>query len=388
MYDTVRNTPDMPKVVRENTTPEEAVDHKYIEKRAKRRARLVPKLAATTLLLSGLSAAYWTDVGNNMEREKAASIQLDAIGGPIDRSNDSSTTIFIDGYGSKNADFMAEKLALAPQQIIDGSTKAVNFSDAPVETSHLAQEVLSQTSEEGITHASFFGFSAGGIMEVQASREIVANSDLRLDVLYLTSTPFNEDSLRDERREQAAWLTFLAGVPGAKYSNPVRWLISTLSDFEQYNTGDPGDFVKVAAGNWDEVINHKEPVVKQLDDQVLTIFNADLEGDLAAIGALRGQKQMPTVVYLAAENSELDPDVDNELASQKVCESAQAAGLTCLVYKVPTLAHSIYSLDATSIEQVLAAAKPEIMKSVEKERSLYDAALSFSTNRSTWFHLR
>jgi pimeloyl-ACP methyl ester carboxylesterase len=251
----------------------------------------------------------------------------------------------------------------------------------------LADTIVAAESNRQTSETNLFGFSAGGILAIEAAEKIITDNDtsLHVDTIYLAATPSGPESLREGQVENIEALNFVADViPGARYSSSVRFLISMVSDVDQYAGKGIAAFQRVWASNVEEIRERSEPGVRQLDDQTLAIMNADIPKSLKHISEQRGIKQMPVLVYLAAEDPTADTTVDNNAASEAICSAANEVGIACKVVKVPGAVHSVYSVNAEAYASVLADAKDEINAMIEKERLLYDAAqspaISFTTS--------
>lgn len=348
------------------------------QQRAIKRIRRVTKVTGAVVSLCVAVTAYAGDVHANQLREQAATVKLDAhdietfdIGG--------ATTSFVDGYGAMNANYLANKFGESVQFVTEGPIRSADFSDAPIEGSHLGDTVVEDARDTKQNRVSFFGFSTGGILATESATEIITDpeNNLSVEIIFMAATPSGPQSLRDGEIEKIGALNVIADFPGAKNSSPVKWLISMASDYEQFNTGDPTDFFRVSAENWDSVTDHSEPGVGQLDDQALAIMNADFAHSFNEMSKMRGIKQMPVIVYLAAEDPDADTTVNNEAAYEEIRKAAEDAGIIFLVYKVPGAVHSVYNTPVESYQDVLKRAKDEIQSMVEKERLFLQAAQSF-----------
>lgn len=347
-------------------------------------------LATTALLLVPTATVthYSIDTAINREREQAASIRIETNMPALDETFGVSTT-FIDGYGSMNATYIANKFGPAIQQVHEGPVQSANFSDAPIDVQNLAQGTIDNAEHTNVTQATLFGFSAGGILATEAAEKMITNEDANIEVeaLYLAATPTGPESLREGQIENIEALNFIADtIPGARYSSAVRFLISMVSDVDQYTDGGVPAFARVWWDNLEELEKRSEPGVRQLDDQTLAIMNADLAKNFETIASQRGKKQMPVVVYLAAEDPSADRTVDTEKASKITCDTARHAGLICTVLKIPNAVHSVYAIDAGTYQTVLADAQPLITALIEKERLRYEAAQNPEYSYSTLYH--
>ena len=364
-----RKAPETPFTAKEYISAQNFAEHFSFA----RRLRVASGVAGAALALTSVGGYYGIDVASNRDREQSATITLDNRAEPsLLVPNPSAFTVYVDGYGSMNANLFADKLGPITSAITNGPYYSANFGDAPIDTSLLANEVLSTAQDTRYEFVSFNGFSAGGLLTIETAEKTIQNTNLRVDALFLTSSPSSVESLRPDRIEQLWWLNTAAKLPGAKYSSAMRWLISMASDVDQYNTGDPMDFFRVWGENSSEIQRRAEPGVAQLDDQALAIINADVPESLRTIGNLRGEKQMPVIVYLAAEDPSADTSVNTDKAADDTCSAAAEAGLTCLAYKVPNVVHSVYQLDATSYAAILEGAQEEIQAAIAEERTYYE----------------
>lgn len=345
------------------------------QQRAVKRIRRATKIAGAVLSFASLLGLYGGDVHANQQREKAATVQLDIhdittydLGG--------ATTSFVDGYGAMNANYLANKFGESVQFVTEGPIRSADFSDAPIEGSHLGDVIIGEAEQSHQNKISFFGFSTGGILATESAAAIISDPEntIAVEAIFMAATPSGPKSLRDGEIEKIDLLNVIADIPGAKYSSGVRWLISMVSDYEQIEPGNVGDFLKVSSENWESTVTHSEPAVRQLDDQALAIMNANFSHSFNKISEMRGIKQMPVIIYLAAEDPDADNTVDNEIAYAEIQAAAQKAGLTFLVYKVPGAVHSVYNTPVESYQSVLSKAKEEIQFMIEKERLLLEVA--------------
>lgn len=380
-----QRAPKSPETVNRPSRPEELT---FAEQQRFEKQRKLFATTAFLLLPAAPLAHYAIDTSINKEREQAATIQIETNLPGLNNDPTVSTT-FIDGYGSMNATYLANKFGAAIQQLHDGPVQSANFSDAPIDAGNLATSTIEKANDTAIYHDVLFGFSAGGILAAEAAEKIVTNEDasLTIDAIYLAATPTGPESLREGQIENIEALNYIADtIPEARYSSSVRFLISMLSDVDQYKDGGIEAFAGVWRSNLEELQKRSEPGVRQLDDQTLAIMNADLSKNFEAIASQRGKKQMPVVVYLAAEDPDSDRTVDTKKASEITCEAAHAHGLTCIILKVPNAVHSVYAIDAATYESVLVEAKPYITSLIEKERLRYEAAQEPSYPYTTLYH--
>jgi hypothetical protein len=345
------------------------------QQRLAHRLRRGAKLAGVCLAATALVSHYSIDVTINRAHEEAASIQITEHKTDENATNELAT-IFSDGYGSMNATVLARKFGSVVQNVDGGLVKSADFGDAPISIRNLAQEVIEDANEDGSTVRNFFGFSAGGLINLEAASTIIndPDSNLRIKTIYLAGTPNGPESLAPDQVENIALLNFLAEQGDNEYSSVLRFGISMASDYEQYEGKGITGFFDTWNSNMEQIRNRSEPGVRQLDDQALLIMNADVSKTLEEIGSMRGQKQMPVIVYLAGTN---DTTVDNDTASESICKAAEEAGIQCLILVVPGAIHSVYNTNVDTYREVLIEAKDDIQALVESEdRYLEHATLA------------
>lgn len=337
------------------------------------RFRRIAKVASAALVVTSIGGYYGIDVYSNRQREQSASIQLTNHSDQSNPDLDTSTfSVAIDGYGSMNGTLFTQKMGPLTSNITGGPYYSADFGDAPIDATLLSEEIRATAKTADYEFVSLSGFSAGGTIALETAQKTIQDSDLRMDAIFLTSTPSGIDSLRPDRIEQLWWLNTISKAPGAKYSSMVRWIISMVSDVNQYSDGTLADFIKVWNENLQEIQRRAEPGVAQLDDQALAIANADITATLRTIGAMRGNKQMPVIVYLGAKDPATDTSVATDKAAEDICTAAHNANIQCLVYTVPNAVHSVYHLDTTAYRTILEAAHDEIQSAINQERSYYE----------------
>lgn len=337
------------------------------------RMRIGARVGAVCLATASMVAHYNIDVAINRAHEDAASIQLtEHVTEEVTTAN--AATIYSDGYGSMNATVLARKFGSAVQQVTEGTTKSADFGDAPISIPNLAKEIIEDAAADNSTVRNFFGFSAGGLINLETVSRIIQNPDsnLRIKTMYMAGTPSGPESLAADQVENIALLNFLAEQGDNEYSSVLRFGISMASDYPQYEHEGIGGFIDTWISNSEQIRNRAEPGVRQLDDQALLIMNADIQKTLQEIGSMRGQKQMPVIVYLAGD---ADTTVDNDIASKAVCEAAENAGIQCLILVVPGAIHSVYNTSIETYRDVLANAEGTINSLVESEDRLYEDTL-------------
>jgi pimeloyl-ACP methyl ester carboxylesterase len=365
-----QRAPKSPETVSTSSHPELSFAE---QQRLAKRHKLLATIALILTPPAALSTYHATDVSINIAREKAAIISIETqpptgleYGGP--------TATFVDGYGSMNATYLARKFGTAVQRITEGPVQSVNFSDAPIDAGALAKRIVMNATIHETDKKSFYGFSAGGILATEAAEKIITDetNQVQVETLLLAATPSGPESLREGQVENIQALNFLVdSVPEGAHSSMVTMAIKMAADHDQYANGGPAAFFKVWQSNLKEIKERSEPGARQLDDQTVAIMNANFEQYFANIAGMRGKKQMPVVVYLAAADPNADTTVDNDEASKRICEAARKHGIRCVILKVPGAVHSIYAIDPASYEQALLDGKRIIDPLVTEERISY-----------------
>lgn len=106
-------------------------------------------LGAQALILTATVAitAYWGDVRNNKEIQASSTASVNIHEAPIDARNDSSALVFFNGFGTYDADEIAETFSPGLKQHLDGESWSVSYGNAPLNTKKIAQHIIDLAEE-------------------------------------------------------------------------------------------------------------------------------------------------------------------------------------------------------------------------------------------------
>ena len=346
---------------------------KRIEKRSKKRSRVMLKIGATGLALNGILAAYQLDVAHNMEQSRLSHPTISTIEDAQDSVDADSAIYFAAGFDTNDGEVFGKRVGGAYQQITPGSTESINYEEAPLEPSEIAEQIILDAEQKHLTHISIAGNSMGGIIAVKTAEYIIEHSELVIDALYLNSTPDGTDGLRPSTESSMATMTrVMEFIPNAKYSKLARYVLTMGQSSGTYLGADnPLDFVgkfQAASHRAVTAISEKrQPGAWLAVDQAAAITHADLQDAINHIGELRGEKHMPVIIYTGAEDPSDDKVVDIPKSSTSICSYATEAGLSCLFVPVPGAIHTSYLFDSEQYKKALATASDRARSAIGSE---------------------
>ena len=365
------------------------------ERKQKRRARIPKLMAGIAIATSTLSLAYWNDVKENQEMEASAEISINVIEeAPLDPDNSHKATIVIDGFNAYDADYLSGKLGESIRQVADGQVWSLGYNNAILKRSEIYEKIVSMAQERGITHVTIVGYSMGGIIGAEAASDLVTESPLEVESLIFISTPDGYDGLRDYQKNELAFGQWLASnISGSEYSTAVRKAGEVYFYRDVYTKGQLGewwDLQKNIPVVWDNIPRFFETVgdvanrtsgprqttMRLLAQQIFKIANADISGNFEAISEMRGEKQMPVVLYFGTGSPGYDYIVDDKESSESIGEYADESDLSYTVYEVPGAIHSQYYKTIDEYMQMFTEASDTTESKIAYEARSVDEPLS------------
>lgn len=353
----------------EAPTPHE---RQLVDKLTKRRQKLLLGLNAVALATATATSAYWGDVATNHEKASTSTATITTVG-ESQHHHDTNATVFFDGFNALSADYLATEMGPSVQQITDGKLMSVSYGNAPLEPEKIADKIIDLAHAQHLDSISLYGYSLGGIIGTEVAADIVSKSDLRIDAIYLNLTPDGAQGLLLERQEEINAMEAIGSLPGAKYSNYLRFAGTMLADADSYTHGPS------AVDNWNnfqeawqladkEIKEEQRPGFWLLVDQVLAISNANLNKNFQTIGHEReNKKQMPVIVYLGTARPGFDNTVNTAESSESICTHAAQAGLQCYIYNVPGAQHAEYFDSVAAYNRTLALAQDDLKARIGRE---------------------
>lgn len=376
MFDIVRSSPErIPPHARSNTSSD-FLDEKIadkIEKLGNKRAHLPLKLGAAGIALSSLIFAYNHDVAANQEKSHISQPSIETITKAEAQSE--SSIFFLAGFDTKDGKVFGQKVGITLQQITPGGGESINYGDAPLEPVEIANKIISYAEEKQLTSISLAGNSMGGIVSIKVAEHIITDSYLEIDAIYLNSTPDGKAGLRPgTKSDLAAMIDVLEVIPNSKYSNVARYALTLAQESDSYLHEDTlkdavESFVSTSNRVIEQVNQNRRPGVWLLVDQALSITHADINNSLANIGELRGEKRMPVVVYMGAENPTDDTVVDIEKSSTDICSYAEEADIYCSFVPVKDSIHTSYLFNTENFATALEPFTEDIKQQIQNEKT-------------------
>lgn len=293
----------------------------------KQRSRLRATLAGYVLTLTtalGMNA-YMSDVTENMQSESSEGISVASIA----PDNTDSFALFSNGFYSKNADVLAEKLGPALQQITPTSLESLHGGDSFRDPHEIARVITEYAEANGKTSVSLFGYSVGGIETLKTAAPILKESNITVDMLYLAATPSSIESLQPSKQlQQDALIKALTFIPYSEHSDYVKHGISTILSKDNF-ISEHGIDIDAFMQNWDrlwrEVKAKEQPSVSTLQYQI-GLAKSNVREDVHAL-ADNPTAYIPPITYLRIPG---DTTVSPR-AGEDICTYAQEVLIPCTI---------------------------------------------------------
>ncbi len=345
---------------------------KSAEKKQNRRARIVPIVGTIALFSSLSSNAYWNDVLANEIASKQATVSVAEVHPKDDSWHDTGpqpddiASVYSDGFGTYNGNYLARSLNTAIREIIpNGPVFSTSYNNALLERSEIVQETYESLINTGRTKVSFVGYSQGGIVALESAADIMQYEPITVDTVILGSTPFGINGIRTDQRDTiSAAETALSAIPGSQYSTYVDYISNLVGNSERYTS--PGNGVDVYALSetisWINERTFEEQTMPNNNlrmQQIYKITHADFEKEFEAIASQRYNKPLPLIIYFKTaingdKPTSIDTQVNDDYSSEKIREAAERAGVRCVVIEVPGITHGGYGNEAELYKQALA----------------------------------
>ena len=347
--------------------------------RQKRRRNFILRTFAGLAILGAGVTAYNQDVAHNQEIQAEASIDVLVRGQALDPANSNKGIFFIDGFGTSDANKLAEYMAPAVQPVFDGQILSVDLNNATLSTEQTADKIIEAAKEQGITSLAAVGYSAGGNISVEVQQEIRDRSNLPICLSILVSTPDGVAALRPARQAEIALIESVAWIPGIEHSTPLRFLGEMALRADRYNDGkdifeNVGNFFETAGTLTDEMNSNALASTQLLFSQELAIEKSDLKAQYEKSGTTSNKIVDTTTVYLGTTKNKdgrgHDYIVNNELSSENIGTYNELAGLPFFTYDIPGAVHSRIEVANDQYIKILGNAAPELQASMKAQDSI------------------
>lgn len=313
-------------------------------------------------------AAYAADVRNNQELQASSIISVEEYGGSLNKANDDTALIFLDGYGSVSADVLTKYLSPAIQPIQDGRLWSVGYNDAPLRYEEIADQAIAKANSEGVTSVSLIGESGGGPIALDVADRIQQTSNISVNAIYLAFAPNGVAGLQPDHQDQLDMVKLVKDLPGVIYSTPVRFGLEMGFRTDDYTHG---NLVDNFNNFWDTAYHVRESIAQKklpgtwlMADQALQIETADIEGHIKHIGKAPSAETRPTIVYI---KTKYDPIVNDNKSSKEIGSYAHAAGIPYYQYTVPGAVHGQPAINSEAYVKTFEAAKAQIKASIDAQ---------------------
>ena len=328
-------------------TPLEQEAIRFIDKKyaRKRRRRLIAK-TAFTLGAALSSTAYWSNVHANMERQELAEPSVSVYDEALHTEDTTSALVFFNGFGTYDADPIADVFGPGLKKSIDGESWSVSYGNAPLDAEVLADKIATLAEERDVNTIDIVGYSAGGSIGIETAAFLAENPDITIRTITAVSTPDGIDGLRPYQKQELDFAHTFTKIPGAKYSDFVRLGGEIYFMRNRFDEGSlfkrVHDFGSTAATAFHRLQQPKLPGTWLLVDQTLAIADADIKENLTKIAAeYEDLKPLPSIQYLGTAAPGRDYMVNNELSSHRICGYAYENSMNCTIHNVPSAVHTM-----------------------------------------------
>lgn len=395
MFDRVRNPLEKMTANPHHETDEfdaSEIRDKKLEKKFKRRANLPLKIGAMALALASVQTAYWSDVQANRAEQAAAEVSINIVSESLDAANSDKATIFIDGFNTYDADYLAETVGPAVQQVADGELWSLSYNNAILSRAKIYQTVLDMAEQRGIESVTVAGYSMGGIVAIELASDIVAESTTEVNSVVMMHTPDGSDGLRTNQKRELGFAQSLADwFPGAADSTWVRFageLYFYKNNFlrGEFKDGDVAYNADVVLGNverfgrtfssiFDKMNDPKRTSMQLLSEQVFKINQFDMLDELKRISQQRDEKQVPALLYVAMDDDN-DAMVKNQLTTDNFKTYSAETNMDYFSYLVPDATHSQYNKSIEEYTRVFDQASGPVSQDIDAETARHSQYLA------------
>ena len=353
-------------------------ERKLMRKIETRDRRYFTKVGALAIA-AGLLSGYWGDVQENKTEQASAYIDIDVAYEP--EENTDSAMIFLNGFGTIDADPIEKYQGPSTQLLEDSERWTVNYGDAVLNPQSIVNRLLDMAEERGIETFSIYGRSIGGKIGAEVLLGLIEAGGPFVDKIIFNLTPDGIETLQPEKREQFGALDIVTAIPGAQYSSYIREIGEIIARHDYYDHGTLQEridrFFKVQEDVQQGLANKQLPAMALLVDQASVVTNINLESIINKIGEASEAGRRPLLIYIANSDISTDPIVNTDKASENICEYADESELECYIFYVKNDIHTRPDIVADEYMDTMQLAAPIINEAIEDERLLYEATQAF-----------
>lgn len=291
-----------------------------------------------------------------------------------------SAIFYLAGFDTADGSIYGKKLSAAIHQISPGDDESINYGEAPLDSTEIGKKIIEHAERQGITRITLSGNSLGGYVALETALYIMEHSDIEVEAIINNSTPAGSEGLLPNTKRDLATMMNLLKFPESKYSDAARAAATIAQESPRFNDGNLVenfvDFWKVFFETQEAVQEKRRPGMWLLVDQALAINNVDLKDIIKRIGALRGEKHIPILIYMRAENPKDDTVVDVEKSGNALREYAEEADIQFEIAYVEGQRHTSYDFNSDAFAEALAVngLAQRAREGIASERTYYAVA--------------
>ena len=346
-----------------------------------RRMKLRPYLygaAAMTLFTGAHVAAYAGDVRANQEIQATSTASVRVLDGALDEVHNNNAIVFIDGFGTNNADILTKYMGRAVQPVIDGQLWSVDYNNAALSYDDIAESVIDTAGRRGVTSISFVGYSAGCPVSMQTNEKVAELSNLTVESIFMVSCPDGAQGLRQARQDEIDLAERFKWIPGAQYSTPIRFMGELAMRSGSFTHGEDmydnvQNFSETATRVKEAFDNNKLPGTWLMFDQLFAIENANINDRISNIAKQPDTDVRPTIVYVGTAKPGYDYMVDDKYSSDNIGKYTDAADIPYFIENVPGAVHTRIDLANDEYILTLEGAKVGIQNSIATQTAIANA---------------
>lgn len=339
----------------------------------KRRSRkLFLKAIGAIAVATCLSSA--ANINHNYEVAASNAATIDFRGEALEETNNDTAIVFVDGFGTNDADSLIQSVGKPIQEILDGQMWSVNYGNAPLNIDAITNGITDMSKEHNVDTIHFVGYSAGGNIALTTYESVQEKSDLQISSFTGISMPDGIEGLKpNKRNEGTQFAEMISTVPWLAYYDPVRFIGEMNNRQNQFTHKDnPIETVAAFTDAAVDVYNHmnsaQAPGTWLLFDQWLAIENAHPEERITKIGQDNSQPK-PVFSYFGTEKPGSDYMVDDDLSGKNICSYAENVDITCFKYDVPGAIHTRHDLTVEEYAATFNEAKDDIQAALKRAHS-------------------
>ncbi|MGH7218105.1 MAG: hypothetical protein ACREGE_01500 [Candidatus Microsaccharimonas sp.] len=351
----------------------------YQERYIKRRAlgiSLGKSALALSLTLALPVAAYASDVRTNMAESEHAKPTIRVMNEAYTEDGTDKATIFYHGFNTFGASDLIRTLGDGVSQAYEGEQWSVQYNNAPIDAEKIGTTIKNRIGQSAVNAVDIVSYSMGDVTAVKNGFEIIDSSWTDVESITIMSGPADYDGLTKKTKNELDYAKSLAWIPGIEFSTFGRYVAEMYfyKDDIEKNPTNAIDGINTRFMNGDVTTNNF------LASQIYDISDANIKDNFQEIDEL---KFHPVINYVKIKDGN-DDVVDNDYSAEKICEYAEAKGLTCNVFEVES-SHGLYWKTSEAYDQVFAEIAKVVKPQVAAEQERLALARADYLNEDTFY---